>query len=87
MRRRVVCDLDWVMTDTDDEEADERLDVDIHARAHLEMACSRPAEIAPSRPPKAEEDEEDEENEENEEDEEDEEDELVRQIIREIREK
>lgn len=54
LRRLVVWDLDWVTMDADEEDAEdvERLDVDIHARAHLEIACSKPADIAPRRPPK-----------------------------------
>ena len=53
-RRRVVWDLDCVMTEAELEEeddAEERVELDIHARAHREIACSTPAEIAPRRPP------------------------------------
>ena len=53
-RRRAVCDLDKVITEAEDvdEDDDERLELDVHARAQREIACSTPAEIAPNRPPK-----------------------------------
>lgn len=50
LRSRVVCDFDCVVTEAELDE-EERLEVDIHARAHREIACSTPAEMAPRRPP------------------------------------
>ena len=52
MRLRVICDFDWDATDTEDDEEDDRVELDIHARAHREIAFSTPADIAPRRPPK-----------------------------------
>lgn len=56
MRRRVVCDFAKVMIDAELELEleEEREEEDIHALAQREIACSTPAEIAPSRPPKTE---------------------------------
>ena len=48
----MVCDFDWDATDTEDDEEDDRVELDIHARAHREIAFSTPADIAPRRPPK-----------------------------------
>lgn len=42
------------MTDAELELEEDREDVDVHALAQREIACSTPAEIAPSRPPKTE---------------------------------
>ncbi len=43
-----------VMTDAELELEEDREEVDVHALAQREMACSTPAEIAPNRPPKTE---------------------------------
>ena len=51
LRLRVVCDFDCEATEDEDAEEDDRLELDIHARAHREIAFSTPAEIAPRRPP------------------------------------
>ena len=47
LRRR-----DLVITDADDEEEEDMLELEFHARAHLEMAFSTPAEMTPNGPPK-----------------------------------
>lgn len=47
LRRR-----DLVTTDAEDDVEEDRLELDVHARAHLEIAFSTPAEIAPRGPPK-----------------------------------
>ena len=48
------------------EESESKDDVEAHARAHLAIACSTPAEMAPRRPPKTDELEDDEEEDEEE---------------------
>lgn len=65
LRLRAVWDLvivkaELVVVEEDDESSE---DEDAQARAHLAIACSTPAEIAPRRPPKTDELEDDEDDE------------------------